>query len=327
MLAMARPAPIAGEARFAGLDALRGGAILAMVVFHLGWDLTAFSLIGPELATAPAWVLFGLAVTATFLGLVGVNLALATRHGLRPARFLRRLAVIGAAAAAVSLGTWVFDPGNVVHFGILHCIALGSVLALPFLRAPAWLVVAAAAAILAAPSLLRGEAFSGPGWYWLGLAAEVPPAADYVPILPWFGVILLGLLAGRFARARADWALWHWQARRRGGRLLAAIGRWSLVIYLVHQPVLLGLLALVAPLASADRAPPAALLRAKIIATCVESGQPAPDCEAFADCVLDRFGGSGGYPGATPQPRPAGEQAEAWDAAFRGCAAAEPPPP
>ncbi|MCC7429095.1 MAG: DUF1624 domain-containing protein [Alphaproteobacteria bacterium] len=314
MVAIARPLP---ATRLDALDALRGGAILAMVVFHLGWDLTAFGLADPALTAAPAWTLFGLAVTVTFLGLVGFNLSLATRRGLRPARFLRRLAVIAASAAAVSLATWLFDPGGFVFFGILHCIALGSVLALPFLRAPAWLVATSAVAILAAPQIARG-AVAGAPWHWLGLAAEVPRSGDYVPILPWFGVILAGLLAGRLAARRAGWAPWHWQARHRGARALAAVGRWSLAIYLVHQPILVGLLFLAAPLASADRMPPAAALRAKIIASCVDSGQQAADCGHRADCLVERLlGGTGSTPPARGR-----DSAMAWDEAEAACATA-----
>ena len=80
--------------------------------------------------------------------------------------------MIAFAALAISVASWFADPDGVILFGILHCIAVSSVIGLLFLRAPLALVIAFAIFCLAAPSFLTSPAFNGLGWVWLGLGSE-----------------------------------------------------------------------------------------------------------------------------------------------------------
>jgi uncharacterized membrane protein len=94
---------------------------------------------------------------------------------------------------------------------------------------------------------LSSPLFNAPGWLWLGLASEPRPSNDYVPLLPWFGTVLIGIAGARVALAQASKAEWsRWQPRSTVSRMLALAGRRSLAVYLIHQPVLLGALWLVA---------------------------------------------------------------------------------
>ena len=162
--------------------------------------------------------------------------------------FLRRLGVLVAAAAAVSLVTWLVMPNAWVRFGILHSVAAGSVLALPALRLH-W----GATALLGAALLLAGRieipALGGPGFVWLGLSHDVPPMIDWEPVVPWAGPVLLGLAAAKAADA-AGWVdrLRGWPAGPAWDRL-GWPGRHSLAVYLLHQPVIFGALLLWARLA------------------------------------------------------------------------------
>ena len=189
-LAMRRP-------RLAVIDLIRGIAVIAMVVYHFSWDLLDYSLIDVDVVNDPLWRAFAHVIAGTFLALVGFNLVLANRDGIRAIPYLRRLGILAGAAALVSLGTYWFMPGAFVFFGILHMIAVASVLALPFLRAPVWVTLAVAAACLAAPSLLTSEFFDAAPFLWLGLSADPAPTVDYVPVLPWFGIVLGGVAAAR----------------------------------------------------------------------------------------------------------------------------------
>ena len=186
------------------IDVIRGVAILAMVVYHFSWDLSYFRLIDVDVTVNTGWVVFARAIAATFVGLVGVNLTLSTRKGVRWGSFLRRLGLIIAAATLVSIGTYWLDPRSFVFFGILHCIAVASVLALAFLRLPSWLVLLSAGVSFVAPQIVRSPVFDGYGWYWLGLSADPPASVDFVPILPWFGVVLIGMVTGRLIVAHRE---------------------------------------------------------------------------------------------------------------------------
>lgn len=226
-----------GTGRIAALDLARTAALLGMVVYHFTYDLDFFGLIPARTATTGGWAQFAKVVAGSFLFLAGVSLVLAHGRGVRWRPFLRRLAVLAAAAAAISTATWFAMPGRHVFFGILHCIAAASVAGLAFLRAPVAVVLAAAAAAWLAPDLVRIDA---PGLAWTGLSARPVTAVDYVPFFPWVAPFLLGLAAARLATGAGLWARLASDGPPGAlGRIAAWPGRHSLVIYLVHQPVLI----------------------------------------------------------------------------------------
>ena len=124
--------------RVDAIDCARGLALVGMAIYHLSWDLADFRLAPPWLPFTPQMRLFSHVVASAFLVLVGVSLALAHRKGLNPRAFWRRLAIVAGAAALVTAGSFVFAPSEPITFGILHCIAVASLLAWPFVIAPAW---------------------------------------------------------------------------------------------------------------------------------------------------------------------------------------------
>lgn len=218
------------------LDVARGVAIVAMIAYHFSFDLYFFRFVDWPVTTHPVWRGFAAGIASTFLFLVGVSLVAAHRNGIRWRSFLKRLAMVAAGAAAVTVGT-AFAMPIPIYFGILHAIATFSVLALPLVRAPVWLIALVAAAVFVLPHVASAPIFAAPWAYPLGLAPERPIAFDYEPIFPWFGATLLGLIAGRVMTLRPTappippvWAALAW------------LGRWSFVIYLLHQPVLFGAL-------------------------------------------------------------------------------------
>ena len=81
------------------------------------------------------------------------------------------------------------------------------------------------------------------GLNWIGLVTRKPVTEDYVPLLPWFGIVLAGMFAGKkIAQVKQSVAAWQWSPAGPAGRSLAWAGRHSLTIYMVHQPLLMGLL-------------------------------------------------------------------------------------
>src|ERR1700722_15036163 len=124
--------------RIDAVDCARGAALVGMAIYPLGWDLADFRLAPPMLPFTPQMRLLLHSVASAFLLLVGVSLALAHRNGLKVRAFWRRLAIVAGAAALVTAGSFVFAPSEPITFGILHCIAVASLLAGPFVTAPAW---------------------------------------------------------------------------------------------------------------------------------------------------------------------------------------------
>ncbi len=124
------------------VDVLRGGALVAMAAYHVVWDLAFFDLADFGPTEKPFWIWFARATAGSFLMLVGVGLYLAHGDGVKWRPFLRRLIVIVTAALAISIASWFSDPDGVILFGILHCIAVSSVIGLAFLRVPVPVVIA-----------------------------------------------------------------------------------------------------------------------------------------------------------------------------------------
>ncbi len=280
--------------RVDAVDCVRGLALIGMAGYHLTWDLADFRLVSPLLPFTPPMRLLSHVVASVFLALVGVSLALAHRHGFHQRAFWRRFGIVAGAAALVTAGSVVFAPGEGIFFGILHCIAAASLIAAPFVTAPAWASLAAGLAAIAAPFVVHSTLFDPPWLLWLGLGEALPNTLDWYPLLPWAGVIFLGLSLPRAPGAMARLtAPNRWRPASGVSRAACFAGRHSLLIYLVHQPILIGLLyALTAWGPLAPRADMSGFL-SSCQRACIAGGRAAPDCATGCHCVADAIGRSG----------------------------------
>jgi uncharacterized membrane protein len=226
-------------ARFDRLDALRGVAIVWMTVFHFCFDLDFFGWIHQNFLLDPFWTGQRTAIVSLFLFCAGLGQAVAHARGQGWPRFWRRWAQVVACALLVSAGSALMFPRSWIAFGVLHGIAVMLVIARLTAGWGAWLWTLGALAI-ALPQVLRLPAFDAPVLQWIGLGTRKPVTEDWVPILPWLGVLWWGLAAGRWLlRHRPAWLQAPLPA---AARPLALLGRWSLTFYMLHQPVLIGAL-------------------------------------------------------------------------------------
>ncbi len=227
--------------RLVGLDLARTAALLGMVVFHATFDLELFGYLPPGTTREGVWFVLARTVAGSFLLLAGFSLVLAQGRGIRWPSFARRMAMIGAAAGAITIATAYGMPDTFIYFGILHAIWLSSLCGLVFLRAPTLLTLFAGVAVLWIGDTVAVAWLNGPWLLWLGLGSEVRRALDYVPMFPWFGPFLLGMAAAQLA-TRAGWSLALPAGIAARVAPLGWPGRHSLAIYLMHQPILFGLL-------------------------------------------------------------------------------------
>lgn len=238
--------------RYQWVDALRGVAIVLMIAYHFCYDLSYFRLADFDFYRNPFWLSARIVIVSLFLFLVGVSLQLAARRGLATPHFWRafgrRLAWLLLCAGLVSLASYIIFPSRWIFFGILHFISVASVLGLCFINAPL-LGLMLGCLLIVVGNLFAAPLFDQPLLQWVGLMTHKPATEDYVPLIPWFGVVLIGNYFGHL-----------WFARRHSGpelRLsfaapavaaLAAMGRYGLHIYMLHQPIMLGALALLTTL-------------------------------------------------------------------------------
>ncbi len=293
--AMSLPDPLSDQqprrSRIAAIDAARGVALLAMAIYHFTWDLEFFGYVEQGTTAFGWWRLFARCIASSFLVLVGVSLFLAHGQGIRWRPFLIRLAMVAGAALAISAATWfLFRPGF-IFFGILHEIALASLLGLAFLRLPAIVTLAVAALVIATPLFARSAFFDHPALWWLGLSSVDPRSNDYVPIFPWFGAVLTGIALARFAKSAGLVDRLSAIALPRT-RPLQFIGRHSLAFYLIHQPVLIGLVWTFAQFFPAAIGTPEVQFRNACEAQCKDVRDEA-FCARYCVCMLDEIEAQG----------------------------------
>lgn len=224
--------------RVGGIDALRGFALCLMFVYHFAFDLRFYRVIAADFEHDIFWLAFRAVIVSAFMALVGVSLVLVDRAATPSLHRWKRVGVIAVCALAATVGSWIVFPQSFIYFGILHSIAVASVLAWPLARRPGW-ALAIGGAIVIAGLLWSHPLFDNRAASWIGFTTAKPPTEDFVPLAPWAGVTFVGIALGH-ALARTQF--------RPLARLNAApawlrwLGRHSLVVYMVHQPILLGLL-------------------------------------------------------------------------------------
>ncbi len=229
------------------IDTLRGVALIAMATYHFTWDLEFFGYLDSGTATQGFFRVYARAIASSFLFLAGVSLVLAHFPAIRWQSFWKRFAMVAGAALAISIATLVAFPSEWIYFGILHNIALSSLIGLAFLRLAPLLTGAVVVLVVVAmivdyslmPGALDSAFFDARYLSWLGFA-EIPPRSnDYVPLFPWIAALLAGVTVTRIALSR-NW-LPKLAAVQTQPNLLSKAGRHSLIVYLVHQPVLIAL--------------------------------------------------------------------------------------
>lgn len=218
-----------------------------MTAFHFGFDLNHFGWIHQDVYHSPWWTVQRTCILSLFLLCAGLGQSLAVARGQSWLQFGRRWGQIAACAALVSLGSrWMF-PDSWIYFGVLHGMAAMLVICRLTAGWGRGLWFAGAAIVLLwwqAPQLHSlwppMAVFNLKEWSWLGLALTKPVTQDYVPLLPWMGVMWWGMALGQWIHDKPIPTPALAIANTRVGASLAFLGRCSLTWYMVHQPVLIG---------------------------------------------------------------------------------------
>lgn len=237
--------------RFWEIDTLRGTAVVMMVIFHTVFTLSFFGVLQEDVVYG-FWRLFALSTATVFILLAGVSISISSaRAGVFldgrgiAWKNIRRGAGIFLVGVLITMVTWRFVRNEFILFGVLHCIGLSIALSPLFLRFGRANLYLGAAIIVLGPVI---GLISGPlSLAWLGIHPADFASLDYVPMIPWFGVFLVGMSLGtilypggrrRFSAGSQENPLL---------RPITFLGSHSLPIYLVHVPLILLFLAFLIP--------------------------------------------------------------------------------
>jgi len=213
------------------VDDFRGLAVLLMAFFHLSYDLSVFGFLKFEM-DGGFFTWFRFVIVTLFFTSIGAGLFLAHSKSIEWSKFINREFKIVLGALFISTSTFFLYPHSWVWFGVLHFIAVASVLALPFVFIPTLsLVIGLAIFIL----------FNVTDWFnlhflWNSLnePLNLPKGTqDLTRLIPWFGMVLIGIYLGKVKFWKVPY-LPLGKARK----TIQFLSKHSLIFYLVHQPPL-----------------------------------------------------------------------------------------
>ena len=226
------------NSRSVEIDLLRVIAIILMMAYHTAFDLNVFYGWNIDVFHG-FWWLIGKVSVITFLLLVGMSFNISWSRNPVINRTLRRGVRVLVYGLVVSIITYFFDSSNYVRFGILHLIGI-SLLLLPYTRRFHLWNTAIGIFIIGTGLLIQGTTVDTSLLLPLGFIPSGFLSIDYYPVLPWFGVILVGTSLGRIFIEAGKPTFFKQQSRFT--HVVADISKRSLFIYMVHQPIVLFLL-------------------------------------------------------------------------------------
>ncbi len=235
------------ENRFWEIDFFRGIAICMMVLYHFLYDLNYFDIYSID-ASSGFWLFFAYVTASTFIFLVGISLSISYKRAKKDkdnflfSKYLLRGIKIFIWGLLVTFTTWIFIEDEYVIFGILHFIGVAIILSYPFIEKRNLNIILGSISI-GLGIYLSEKTFSTSMFFWLGLKPSNFSTVDYFPIFPWIGVVLLGIAFGDTFYTKLESRI---KAPKFSNlslvKAICFLGMYSLFIYLIHQPIILGIL-------------------------------------------------------------------------------------
>ncbi|MFH0889955.1 MAG: heparan-alpha-glucosaminide N-acetyltransferase [Candidatus Aenigmatarchaeota archaeon] len=229
--------------RFWEIDSIRGIAIISMIIFHFAFDLNYFT--GNLAFGQLFWYVFPRAIASIFIIIAGISLSLSrNKPEWTGKKLIIRGAMIFSFGLLITLITALTLPRGTIFFGILHFIGLSTIISLPFLKMRGKNLIFGILSIMIG-IYLQGVVAASPWLLWLGIMPQNFYTFDYFPLFPWFGLILIGIWMGNtlYPNSERGFAIKD-LSRNFTIKRLVFIGRNSLMIYLIHQPLIILLLLL-----------------------------------------------------------------------------------
>ncbi len=216
------------------VDVLRGLSIVLMVIFHFGYDLTVFGWADYNTGKDLEWKIFRAIIVSGFLLAVGMSFYLSYYQSFHVKKWVKGFLRLALVASLLSLVTYFIHPNAWIYFGIIHFIAVAFVFSIGFVRRPN---LSALVAVVILVGWALGWLHFHWLWEWSRLNLGIPPrSVDLVRFFPWFALVLLGI----FFMHHKWFGIQIPNTRLT--QIFAKVGHYPMSIYLLHQPILYGLM-------------------------------------------------------------------------------------
>jgi len=223
--------------RILWIDVARGISILAMITFHFAFDLMYFGLAKSDLIYQPYWRLFERIIASSFLYIAGLSLFITHSSSINWKSFIRRYGATAICAILISLVTFVLFKTDMIRFGILHAISVSGLLGLLLLKLNTVSLILLTVLIFSFNFLIPKPIEGHYLLQWLIYTTETPNSLDYRPIIPWIIPFILGMASYKPFKS---WGILEVSRTviHKELSILSWLGRNSLILYLIHQPIL-----------------------------------------------------------------------------------------
>jgi uncharacterized membrane protein len=220
--------------RYWEIDAIRGLAVLLMIAYHAIFDITYFG-------SGSVPINFAYAVASIFILTSGISLSISYSRASRFAKFAKRgikLLVVGFVITGVS---YMLLREGVIVFGVIHFFGVTSFLiyfVLRFVKSK-WIFLLLGILVIASGIVVNDFIAENNYFVWLGLKTANFFTFDYFPLLPWFGVMLLGVFLGKTFYPSGKRGFKIFEIKGIPASIVTFLGKHSLAIYIIHQPIIL----------------------------------------------------------------------------------------
>ncbi len=228
------------------IDGLRAVAVFAMIIYHFAWDLGFFNIVDQKIVNSGGWKLFAISIGSSFLFLSGISFWLASNQVINFRKFFYRLGILVFAALLISLGTYQVDPNTFVFFGILHLLSACTLLGILIYRLPTLIILILGIIIILLQPYLISDFYEPKYLAWTGLYSGATGSVDFYGFFPWSSAYIFGLAFSKIFFTKSDASEWFNKPLfirpiRIGifSKTFFWIGRNSLLVYLIHQPILI----------------------------------------------------------------------------------------
>ena len=209
------------------IDFFRGIAIILMIVFHLIVDLKDFYSYDIDYMSG-FWYYEGKISAILFITIAGISSTLG-RNTFKRGIFVFALGMF------LTVITYFYDPNTYIRFGILHLLGISMLLSILFKKFNTIFLAFISVLFLIVGNIFSKIIVNSPFLFWIGLVNNNFRSMDYYPLLPWFGIFTIGIVIGKTLYKERKSII----PVTINNDPISFLGKHSLAIYILHQPILL----------------------------------------------------------------------------------------
>lgn len=216
--------------RITELDFFRGIALILMIYFHIIWSMN--ELYNYDVLYS-SWIHFFIGKLSAILFILVSGIVFSLGHFK-----WKRFFLLAGVAIGISGVSYLYGNAYEINFGIIHFFAVSSLLAILFNKTNKYLLITIWIGIIAMWSRISSISMPSDYLFFLWLVSKTFQSADYYPLIPRFGIYLIGMGLSKILYTEKKNIFWNIF----NVSPINFIGRNTLLIYIIHQPIIIWIL-------------------------------------------------------------------------------------